>query len=106
MGKNYEDLSRRGLIKLDHDFDKQNNGALSKYLAKHEDEYEDIRPVEKVIDCCDTAVASIKRSISCVKASMEADDHPKGAVKVLNAVADNTDVIKGGIRVISSMMSK
>ena len=102
MGKNYEDLSRRGLIKLDHDFDKQNNGALSKYLAKHED----IRPVEKVIDCCDTAVASIKRSISCVKASMEADDHPKVAVKVLNAVADNTDVIKGGIRVISSMMSK
>ena len=73
MGKNYEDLSRRGLIKLDHDFDKQNNGALSKYLAKHEDEYEDIRPVEKVIDCCDTAVASIKRSISCVKASMKED---------------------------------
>ena len=106
MGKNYEDLSRRGLIKLDHDFDKQNNGALSKYLAKHEDEYEDIRPVEKVVNCYDTAVASIKRSISCVKTSMEADDHQKVAVRMLNAVADNTDVIKGGIKVISSMISR
>lgn len=53
MGKNYNDLSRRGLIKLGMDYDAENEGALLDYLTKNGDKYEDIRPVEKIIERAD-----------------------------------------------------
>lgn len=53
MGKNYNDLSRRGLIKLGMDYDAENNGALLEYLTANGDKYEDIRPVEKIIERAD-----------------------------------------------------
>lgn len=103
MSKTYEDLSRRALVKLDHDYDRASKGALSKYLSEHEDEYENIRPVEKVVNCYDTVVSTVSRSVKAVKKSYDEEGSPKAAVRVLNAVADNVDVIAGGIKVISSI---
>ena len=103
MGKNYEELSRRGLIKLDHDYDHYSGGDLAKYLAKHEGEYENIRPVEKVVDCYDNVMSAVNRTISCVKESYRNDGSTKCAVKVLNAIADNGDVIRGGIKAFCSV---
>ncbi|WP_301067066.1 hypothetical protein [uncultured Duncaniella sp.] len=53
----YEDLSRRGLIKLGHDYDRDNDDALAKYLGEAEaagSAYEEIRPAEAILDKADT----------------------------------------------------
>lgn len=53
MAKGYEDLSRRGLIQLNKDFDQDNDAMLLHYLEENDQNYENIRPVEKVIDGAD-----------------------------------------------------
>lgn len=53
MAKGYEDLSRRGLIQLNKDFDQENDAALLQYLTENDQKYENIRPVEKVIEGAD-----------------------------------------------------
>lgn len=53
MAKGYEDLSRRGLIRLNKDFDQENDAALLQYLTENDQKYENIRPVEKVIEGAD-----------------------------------------------------
>lgn len=60
MSKDYRDLSRRGLIELNQDFDKDNENMLINYLHENEDEYENIRIIERVVDKCD----KIKQSMS------------------------------------------
>lgn len=59
----YKDLSRRALIKLNKDFDAENNDALILYLQKHQDQYEKIRFSEKIIDTGDNIYE--KASTTC-----------------------------------------
>lgn len=65
--KTYQDLSRRALIKLNSNFDSDNNNALLNYLnEKLEDDskyYEDIRISERVIECGDKIGGEVKKSI-------------------------------------------
>ena len=42
MGKTYEDLSRRALIKLNKDFDQENDAKLLEYLTENGEKYESI----------------------------------------------------------------
>ena len=53
----YAELSRRALIKLNNDFDKDNDDALKSYLADaleaDEAAYEKVRPVEMAIEAVD-----------------------------------------------------
>lgn len=49
----YNDLSRRGLIKLNNDFDRENNNSLKQFLNDNRSEYEGIRPHEKMFDKLD-----------------------------------------------------
>ena len=104
MSKTYEDLSRKGLIKLGHDFDRDNDGALQHYLAEHGDNYQNIRPVESVIERVDQIVETVSAPIRRVKKSAEENDCKKTVVAVLDAVADNADVIKSGIGVVTALM--
>ena len=53
MARRYEDLSRRGLIQLNNDFDQANDAALLHYLTENDQNYEGIRPVEKAIEGAD-----------------------------------------------------
>lgn len=58
----YRNLSRRALIKLNNDYDVENQNALKTFLNEHSDEYEMIRPIEKVTEKTDelTEVVSAK----------------------------------------------
>ena len=75
MAKRYEDLSRRALIQLGTDFDKDNDAELLAYLSEKSDDYEGIRPVEKVIARVDELKDVACGSASIVKATLmkEAD---------------------------------
>lgn len=53
MSRSYEDLSRRALVQLGHDFDQSNDAALLQYLDENDSKYEDIRPIEKMTDKMD-----------------------------------------------------
>lgn len=53
MAASYEDKSRRALIQLGKDFDAENDAQLLSYLQEHDEEYEGIRPIEKVIQRTD-----------------------------------------------------
>lgn len=64
MAKTYEDISRRGLIKLGHDFDRDNEAALQRYLAENGDNYENIRTAEKVIVRADQIGETVKEAAS------------------------------------------
>lgn len=57
---NYKDLSRRGLIKLNEDFDKENDDALLEYLNTTLNDYELIRPQEQRIVDADEMKDAIK----------------------------------------------
>lgn len=57
---NYKDLSRRGLIKLNEDFDKENDDALLEYLNTTLNDYELIRPQEQRIADADEMKDAIK----------------------------------------------
>lgn len=56
---NYNDLSRRGLIKLNNDFDKTHNNDLHNFLNNSTNEYEGIRPIESIVDRMDEVGATI-----------------------------------------------
>lgn len=57
---NYNELSRRGLIKLNNDFDTANNNALKEFLNNSEDVYEGIRPHEHMIEKLDETAERVK----------------------------------------------
>ena len=62
--KNYQDLSRRALIKLNTDFDNANNNALLKYMQEKLEEnpntYESIRIPERIIVVADKTATEVK----------------------------------------------
>ena len=105
MSKCYEDLSRRGLIRLGHDFDEEHGGALQHYLADHADEYENIRPVETVIERADQIVETVSGPMRTIKRAFMDKDCKKFATTVFDTVVDNADLIKSGINAVSSLVS-
>lgn len=80
----YKDLSRRALIKLNNNFDKENDGILHNYLDDHQEDYEKARPVEALIEKVDdtkSAIASRSKSVVNQLLSRELD-------KVMNNVLE------------------
>lgn len=67
MAKGYEDLSRRGLIQLNKDFDQDNDAALLQYLTENDQKYENIRPVEKAIEGADKLKGAFSGAGTVVK---------------------------------------
>lgn len=92
MAKGYEDLSRRALIKLGHDYDQEHNGELMLYLTEHSDEYEGIRPVESLVQRTDQLVDTIHKSVFKLKPIVDTAAH-KVVDKVADAAIDNADKI-------------
>lgn len=56
----YDELSRRGLINLNKDFDNDNQNSLKEYLNSSETVYEPVRPIEQVIERLDEATDAVK----------------------------------------------
>ena len=90
--KTYQDLSRRALIKLNSNFDSENNNALLNYLnAQLENDpnyYEGIRVSERVIECGDKIGAGVKKSIENI-----IDNGSEVISKVLNKFSDKATSI-------------
>lgn len=84
MGKTYEDLSRRALIKLSKDFDQENDTKLLEYLTENGEKYEDIRPIEVVVDRLDQVVDTVSNSGIRVK-----DTLVRETTRVLDSFIDN-----------------
>lgn len=104
MSKCYEDLSRRGLIRLGHDFDEDHGGALQHYLAEHGDEYENIRPVETVIERADQIVETVSGPMRTIKNAFMNKDCKKVVTTVFDTVVDNADLIKSGINAVTALV--
>lgn len=62
----YEELSRRGLIKLNRDYDVESNNALKEFLNNSQTVYEPIRPIEQVIDKIDKTTEAMEARGSAV----------------------------------------
>ena len=83
MARGYEDLSRRALINLGHDFDDANDAELMQFLAENDDKYEGIRPVEKIIARADQLKDSAADCAAEVRGSIR-----NAADKLLDNVSD------------------
>ena len=57
---NYNELSRRGLIKLNNEFDIAHNNELKEFLNNSIDGYEGIRPHEQMIEKLDETTEKVK----------------------------------------------
>jgi len=57
---NYNAFSRRGLIKMNNDYDKVSNGALHNFLEDKEDNYEEVRPFEQIAERLDEVTETIQ----------------------------------------------
>lgn len=102
MGKHYEDLSRRGLIKLNNDFDDDNDAALLKYLTEKGDNYENIRFVESIINGADQVVDTVSSS-HIVKTILSKESN-KVVDTVIDAVIDIAAPPLSGIKIIKDMI--
>jgi len=69
MDRNYEDLSRRALIALNHDYDRDNDDQLLGYFHEKDPnkQYESIRTVESVTVKVDGIVDTVKNNSECIK---------------------------------------
>lgn len=92
MSRGYEDLSRRALIKLGHDFDQAHDGELIRYLTEHNAEYEGIRPVEALVQRTDQIVETISNSRFGIKEIIDTAAH-KAVNKVADIAIENADKI-------------
>lgn len=70
MAKGYRDLSRRGLIQLNEDFDNENEGMLLDYLSKNDDKYENVRTIEQIVERCDQVKESMTTTGSSFKKAL------------------------------------
>lgn len=91
MSKNYADLSRRGLIQLNKDFDEDNDGKLLQYLSENGEKYEDIRPIEAIIDRADQACEIIGDSGRKIKAVISGEGG-KLIDNVIDVICDIADI--------------
>ena len=66
---NYNELSRRGLIKLNNDFDIEHDNELKEFL-NNSDGYEGIRPHEQMIEKLDETTEKVKIQGGVVSTAM------------------------------------
>ena len=72
----YNELSRRGLIKLNNDFDHANNNALHEFLNGASESYEEIRPFEQIAQRADILYDTLKdRGDAISKSMLDRVDH-------------------------------
>lgn len=90
MARNYTDLSRRALIKLNQDFDQENDASLLQYLTENDKKYEGIRPMESVIDRADQIKETLSGSKNSIKdmLSEQADKVLDSVIKSLSSISD------------------
>lgn len=89
--RNYEDLSRRAMIKLGHDYDRDNGDQLKTYFVEKDTQvpYEGIRPVEKMTEQVDHLTETIKENGGALK---------RAAVKSVNNMLERViDAVDGVI---------
>lgn len=70
---NYNEISRRGLIKLNTDFDHANDNQLKDYFDACETDgkhYERIRPHEQIIERLDEVTGALEGRVDAVSKSM------------------------------------
>lgn len=69
MARNYEDLSRRAMIQLGHDYDQDNDAKLKTYFDEKDADkpYESIRPVEKITVKVDDLTSTLKENGGALK---------------------------------------
>lgn len=73
---NYNDISRRGLIKLNNDYDKANDNALHNFLNENNALYEHIRPFEQIAERLDGISETLKdKGDSVSNAMMDRVEH-------------------------------
>lgn len=105
MGKHYKDLSRRGLIQLGTDFDAENDGALLEYLTENGDKYEDIRPIESIIDRADQVSEIIGNSGRKIMAVLDGNNEGDLLDKVIDTISNIADSLSSEIDEISESFS-
>ena len=66
----YNELSRRGLIKLGNDYDVANNNGLKDFLNNASGGYESVRPHEQMIEKLDEAAEKVKIQGGVVSTAM------------------------------------
>lgn len=85
MARNYEDLSRRGIIALNKDFDKDNNDILNNYLEANDEKYEGIRTIESVLAKVDKITNKAENSGELIKEAISNETN-KFLDKVINTL--------------------
>ena len=92
--RNYEDLSRRAMIKLGHDYDKDNTNQLKTYFDEKDAQapYEDIRPIEKMTEQVDHLTETIKENGGALKRAAV-----KSVNNMLERVIDAVDNVISGV---------
>ena len=87
---NYGELSRRGLIKLNNDYDKANDNALNDFLDQHDGFYEEIRPYEQIAEKLDDVTETLQQKGSQVSnAMMDRVNHVFDAM--INSMTEEID---------------
>lgn len=69
----YKEISRRGLIKLNTDFDIDNDGQLKEYLnhsVANGRTYEEVRPYEQIVERLDDVTEALEGRVDAVSESM------------------------------------
>lgn len=86
----YKEISRRGLIKLNTDYDKANDNSLHKFLNEPGREYEEIRPFEQISERLDEVAMVFEDKTDAVsQAMMNRVNHVFD--NVVNAITDEVE---------------
>lgn len=94
----YESLSRRGMIQLAHDYDKDNDDGLKNYLQAAEEtgsHYEEVRPVEQIIDKADKVAEKLSDAGSNIAYNLldrMSDKLTEFVDEMATSIADGTDL--------------
>ena len=91
---NYNDLSRKSLIRLAKDFDAKSGNGLKEYFLDNIEYYEKARPIEILIDKMDDLTEVVKEGRKAVS-SMASDD----ANKIIDSVTKSVNEFVNSISI-------
>ena len=90
----YNNISRRGLIKLNGDFDEANDGKLQEFLnGKGEGSYEEVKRYERVFEKLQGSIDTAK-AVSDTVSTMAVERAEKIIDKITSSVLDEVDRIQ------------